>query len=346
MYSLEEQVMCCAWALAYENSGESQRKFEEKYGRSPPSRSQINYWKLKLLETGSLSKDRPRTGRPVTASGDDSLELVQEEVHENPQSSIRQIARDKEISPSSVFRCLHKSGMKPYKASCCQLLSDGDEDKRLEFCEIMIDRFRVDFSWSRKIVFSDECNFYLSGSINKHNTHYWSAENPHWKLQSKTHATRYLTVWAAIGWNGLIGLDISEQTMTGDRYCEILTEHVVPYFSRNRSSHYQQDGASSHYAVKVREVLDSKLNGRWIGRRGPIEWPARSPDLTPCDFWYWPYLKSLVFANNIRYETLHSLRSAIEEKINGIPLRMYRDTLRDFEKRVHLCHESGGNVFE
>ena len=37
MYSLEEQVMCCAWALTYENSGESQRKFEEKYGRSPPS---------------------------------------------------------------------------------------------------------------------------------------------------------------------------------------------------------------------------------------------------------------------------------------------------------------------
>ena len=64
-------------------------RFEEKYRRSPPSRSQINFWKLKLLETGSLSKDRPRTGRPITASGDDSLEIVQEEVHENPQASIR-----------------------------------------------------------------------------------------------------------------------------------------------------------------------------------------------------------------------------------------------------------------
>lgn len=102
MYSLEEQVMCCASALTYENSGESQRKIEEKYGRSPPSRSQINYWKSILLQTGSLSKDRPRPGRPVTPSGDDTVDVVQEEVTENPHSFIRQIASDNDISPLTV----------------------------------------------------------------------------------------------------------------------------------------------------------------------------------------------------------------------------------------------------
>ena len=34
------------------------------------------------------------------------------------------------------------------------------------------------------------------------------------------------------------------------------------------------------------------------GRGGPLEWPARSPDLTPMDFWLWGYLKEKVCAHN------------------------------------------------
>jgi hypothetical protein len=32
--------------------------------------------------------------------------------------------------------------------------------------------------------------------------------------------------------------------------------------------------------------LDANLENRWIGRNGPVLWPARSPDLNPCDFFY------------------------------------------------------------
>jgi hypothetical protein len=49
---------------------------------------------------------------------------------------------------------------------------------------------------------------------------------------------------------------------------------------------YQQDRAPPHYAVIVRRYLDKVFPNRWIGRRGQIEWPARSPDLTPPDFFY------------------------------------------------------------
>ena len=58
---------------------------------------------------------------------------------------------------------------------------------------------------------------------------------------------------------------------------------------------FQQDGAPAHYGLIVRNWLDSKLPGRWIGRRGPIEWPARSTDLTPLDFYIWGYLKQKVY---------------------------------------------------
>jgi hypothetical protein len=31
-------------------------------------------------------------------------------------------------------------------------------------------------------------------------------------------------------------------------------------------------------------------------------WPARSPDLNPCDFFFWGYLKNKVYSNNPRTE--------------------------------------------
>jgi hypothetical protein len=48
-----------------------------------------------------------------------------------------------------------------------------------------------------------------------------------------------------------------------------------------------QDGAPPHFALDVRDWLDRRFSGRWLCRRGPHEWPARSPDLTPCDFFLW-----------------------------------------------------------
>ncbi|KOC60757.1 hypothetical protein WH47_06903 [Habropoda laboriosa] len=36
----------------------------------------------------------------------------------------------------------------------------------------------------------------------------------------------------------------------------------------------------------ARTVLDRMIKERWIGRRGTVRWPARSPDLTPLDFIY------------------------------------------------------------
>jgi hypothetical protein len=54
----------------------------------------------------------------------------------------------------------------------------------------------------------------------------------------------------------------------------------------------------------VRSWLDRQFPGRWIGRRGPLEWPPRSPNLTStlfllvggiwrswCTSWKYSYLK-------------------------------------------------------
>ena len=46
---------------------------------------------------------------------------------------------------------------------------------------------------------------------------------------------------------------------------------------------------------------------RWIGRGGTINWPPRSPDLTPLDFCLWGLMKSEVYRKKWIHETNCSL---------------------------------------
>ena len=47
-----------------------------------------------------------------------------------------------------------------------------------------------------------------------------------------------------------------------------------------------EDGAPPHFAVVVREWLNAQFLGKWMGCCGSHEWPVKSPDFTPCDFFY------------------------------------------------------------
>ena len=74
--------------------------------------------------------------------------------------------------------------------------------------------------------------------------------------------------------------------MTESRYKRIIGYFLFPKFRYYpESMSFQQDGVPPEYADEVREYLDRKLPGRWMARGGPISLPARSPDLTPCDYY-------------------------------------------------------------
>jgi hypothetical protein len=49
---------------------------------------------------------------------------------------------------------------------------------------------------------------------------------------------------------------------------------------------FQQDGAKAHTSRASMAVLRDHFPGRLISLRGDLKWPARSPDLTPCDFFF------------------------------------------------------------
>ncbi|GFX41808.1 uncharacterized protein TNCV_389211 [Trichonephila clavipes] len=59
---------------------------------------------------------------------------------------------------------------------------------------------------------------------------------------------------------------------------------------------FMQDGAPSHIALPLQSLIRSPFgDDRIISHYFNYAWPPRSPDLTPCDFRLWVFLRSKVY---------------------------------------------------
>ena len=84
----------------------------------------------------------------------------------------------------------------------------------------------------------------------------------------------------------------------------------------------------------------------WIGRDGPIPWPARSPDLTPLDFFVWGRAKELMHTNveiNTREELMERINSAFETMKLQMMLKI---TTTEVRRRSRACIRNHGRHFE
>ncbi|GFY07057.1 uncharacterized protein TNCV_4203281 [Trichonephila clavipes] len=80
---------------------------------------------------------------------------------------------------------------------------------------------------------------------------------------------------------------------------------------------FQQDGATCHTARATIDLLKDTFGDRLISCFGPVNWPPRSCDLTPLDYFLWVYVKSLVYAD--KPQTLDHL----EDNILAVLLPIY-----------------------
>ena len=145
-------------------------------------------------------------------------------------------------------------------------------------------------------------------------------------------------VWAGVVSTGRCGPFFIEGTLDGASYLRLLNERVIPALQAVQNPDepliFQQDGAPPHYARQVRNRLDEAFS-EWIGRRGSIEWPPRSTDMTVADFFLWGYLKDKVYA---RHPTsLEELKKFIREEFHTIPQEMLARACASVKHRLEMC---------
>ena len=102
--------------------------------------------------------------------------------------------------------------------------------------------------------------------------------------------------------------------------------------------------ATAHTAKKSMDVLRGLFPAHLISLHGDIGWPARSPDLSPCDYFLWGYVKSEVFKH--RPTTIDGLKAAICKTINEIPQEMIQRAMENFRIRLQQCIAVQGGHLE
>jgi hypothetical protein len=95
--------------------------------------------------------------------------------------------------------------------------------------------------------------------------------------------------------------------------------------------------------------LDANLPLRWIGSATGDNmsltcWRPRSPDLTPCDFFLWGYVKDKVFVPPVPV-TLDDLKQRIITATAGVDDMLTR-VWREFDHRVDICRVIKGAHIE
>ncbi|GFW15726.1 transposase [Trichonephila clavipes] len=132
-------------------------------------------------------------------------------------------------------------------------------------------------------------------------------------------------------------------TVNGDRYRVVITNFFIPELNNHdvQELWFQQDGATCHTARATIDLLKDTFGDRLISRFGPVNWPPRSCDLTPLDYFMWGYVKSLVYAD--KPQTLDHLEDNIRRVIADIRPQMLEKVIENWTSRLDYIRASRGS---
>ncbi|GFX07027.1 DUF4817 domain-containing protein [Trichonephila clavipes] len=103
--------------------------------------------------------------------------------------------------------------------------------------------------------------------------------------------------------------------------------YMTLIYSRSQSE-VQRDLNTCHTARATIDLSKYTVSVRLISRFGPVDWPPRSCDLTPLDYFLWSYVKSLVYAD--KPQTLDHLEDNIRHVIADIRPQMLKKVIENW----------------
>ncbi|GFS48491.1 transposable element Tcb2 transposase [Trichonephila clavipes] len=123
----------------------------------------------------------------------------------------------------------------------------------------------------------------------------------------------------------------------------MITNFFIPELNNREVQElwFQQDGATCPTARAIIDLLKDTFGDRLISRFGPVNWPPRSCDLTPLDYFLWGYVKSLVYAD--KPQTLDHLEDNIRRVIADIRPQMLEKVIENWTSRLDYIRASRGS---
>ena len=106
----------------------------------------------------------------------------------------------------------------------------------------------------------------------------------------------------------------------------------------------KQDGATVHTTISAREWLHEKFGQRVISRFTDRPWPAKSPDLSPLDYWFWSVAMQELSRNPP--SSIEELKSIVEGFAASLDPTEVNKAVRSITKRAQACAAKNGGHFQ
>jgi len=272
----------------------------------------IYYILNKYLKYG-ITKDRPRSGRPLKLS-DKKLKQIVKSVNNRTGVSQRELAKDSHVHHSTISRNLRKrTSIRIRKRRTAPKMDSQDQDKRakkncgklyrklLRGCDLILD---------------DEKYFKLTGDNVNSNRLFYSTDPAtaptDIKFRKKKKFEPKLMVWMAMSSKGVSNMYVhkSKQAVNEDTYLnECINKRLLPFiekYHQNGNYLFWPDLASSHYSKSVQERLNEKNVPFVIRKDNPPNVPQARPIET-----IWALLEQKVYKNNWQAKNVDELAQRI-----------------------------------
>lgn len=339
-YSTSEKTTLLEAYLRSGSCDSARRVFAQRFPLAPqPPNSTILRLLEKFRSTGSLCN--VLSAREPYLVNEEKLTEIQGEILAHPTLSVRKLSQQVGICKTTVHKVLRNDlGLYPFRATVTHQLLPADHAARVHFCEWYTNLTENVPHFAETCYFSDEAWFYLDGFVNSQNSRQWNSSNPHLIVERPLHPLK-VGVWAAMSSKRIFILffdcivDANAYQRFVDEFVATFTENDIYY------AWFQQDNAPAHTAKSTLKHLEMFFGERVISRG---LWPARSPDLSPSDYFLWGYLKERVYQNCPR--TVQDLRMNILSSVQNISSELLHNAVNSLIQRANLCIQVGGQHFQ
>jgi len=319
--------------------------------RNPPTKSTIwnNVQKYKNHST-SKNLNKETSGSHRTVRTQNNINQVRTLLQNQPDGTS---CRRNFIGLSkSSFNRIVREDMKwhPFKIHVRQELLPTDLPRRLNFAQLFVNQ-SLNQRFLFNVVIGDEASFAMNGTVSTQNVRCYApqGQSPDF-FYDKKNSREKLSVWIGLCGNGaIIGPYFFLQNVNGRKYLDMLNNFAIPNivqcYQNLQNVWWFQDGAPAHRTRVVIAQLTQSFQHRVVALNQPIEWPPRSPDLTPCDFFLWGWLKNKVYVTPPR--NIADLRQRIVFHTNELKRNpnFVINSVRAMRTRANECiNKNGGQV--
>ena len=318
------------------------------FGNDCMGRSQCFDWYSKFKAGQTSVSDKPRPGRPVTASKVENVELIHETVNKDRRQRVSDIASAVGVSVGTCHQVLTQTlEMRKTTAKFVpRLLTDDQMKHRVDICKKLLKRSRCENAFKEKIITGDETWIYCYDPETKQQSAQWKSPGsprPKKARQVKSKIKSMLIVF--FDCRGIVHREFVPQGQPVNQhfYIDVL-RRLREDVRRKRPGLWASgdwllhiDNAPAHSALLVQQYLESH-------NMETIAHPPYSPDLAPCDFFLFPKLK--VALKGHRFDSVNDLQSESQKVLDMVSVEELQGAFCSIENRWNRCIDSRGDYFE